>query len=94
MTIDRLGPVEPIQPGNKTNRVNRADESSNLDTVNISSAAQERAGLQRVQELAASAPDTRAERVAELRERINDPSYLDDKIVRATADRLIDALFG
>ena len=50
--------------------------------------------LLRTQELAASAPDIRAERIAELKEKINDPSYIDDKVINATASKLIDALFG
>ena len=94
MTIDRIGSIDPIQPGKKPGRANQVSESSRADSINISSAAQEKAELFRVRELAAAAPDSRAERVAELREKINDPAYINDKIMNATADRLIDALFG
>ena len=94
MTIDRIGSIDPIQPGKKPGRPNQVNESPKTDTISISSEAQEKAELLRVKELAASASEVRAERVAELRGKINDPSYINDKIVNATADKIIDALFG
>ena len=94
MTIDRIGSIDPIQPGKKPGRANQVSESSRADSISISSEAQEKAELLRTKELAAAAPEVRAERVAELKEKINDPSYINDKVINATADRLIDALFG
>ena len=94
MTIDRIGSIDPIQPGKKTGRANQVSESPKTDSISISSEAQAKAELYRVRELAKAAPESRAERIAELREKINDPAYLNDKIITATADRLIDALFG
>jgi len=94
MTIDRIGSIDPIQPGKKPGQANQVSETRKSDSVSISSEAHEKAELFRIQELAAAAPETRADRVAELREKINDPSYINDKIINATADKLIDALFG
>ena len=94
MTIDRISSVDPIQPEKKTGRVNNVNTSRGTDSINISSEAQEKAELFRTQELAAAAPEVRAERVAELKEKINDPAYINDKVINATADRLINALFG
>ena len=94
MTIDRVGLIDPIQPGKKPGRANQVNESPKTDSISISSEAQAKAELYRVRELAAAAPDSRADRVAELREKINDPAYINDKLMNATADRLIDALFG
>ncbi|MCL2381139.1 MAG: flagellar biosynthesis anti-sigma factor FlgM [Treponema sp.] len=94
MTIDRIGSVDPIQPEKRTGRVSHASGSPGSDSINISAAAQERAELFRIRELVAAAPETRAELVAELREKINDPSYINDRVINATADRLMDTLFG
>ena len=94
MTIDRIGSIDPIQPGKKPGRANQVNESPRTDSITISSEAQEKAELYRVQELAAAAPEVRTEKVAELKEKINDPSYINDKVITATADKLIDALFG
>ena len=94
MTIDRIGLIDPIQPGKKPGRADPVPGSPQTDSISISSEAQEKAEILRAQELAAAAPEIRSERVAELREKINDPSYINDKVVTATADKLIDALFG
>ena len=94
MTIDRIGTIDPIQPGKRPGRVGQANESPKTDSISISSEAQEKAELLRIQELAAASSDVRLERVAELKEKINDPSYIDDRILNATADKMIDALFG
>ena len=94
MTIDRVGSINPIQPEKKPGRASQVNSTHRTDSINISSEAQAKAELYRVRELAAAAPESRAERVAELREKINDPTYIDDRIMNATADRLIDALFG
>ena len=94
MTIDRIGSIDPIQPEKKPGRANQAGGSQGADSISISSEAHAKAELYRIRELAAAAPESRAERVAELKEKINDPAYMNDKVMNATADRLIDALFG
>ena len=94
MTIDRIGSIDSIQPGKKPGRANQVNESPKTDSISISSEAQEKAELYRVKELAAASPEVRAERVAELKEKLNDPSYINDKVINGTADKLIDALFG
>ena len=94
MTIDRIGSIDPIQPEKRPGRAEQAKGTPKTDSVNISSLAQEKAELLRVREIAASAPDVRADRVAELKAKIDDPSYINNAVLNATADRLIDALFG
>ena len=94
MTINGIGSIDPIQPHKKPGPASRVNENRGADSINISSEAQEKAELYRVKELAAAAPEVRAERVAELKEKINDPSYLNDKVMNATADKIMDSLFG
>ena len=94
MTIDRLGPIEPIQPGKRPGKTGQVNESPQSDSISISKEAYAKAELLRTQEIAAAAPDVRADRVAELREKIKDPSYIDDSVLNATADRLVNVLLG
>ena len=94
MTIDRIGSVDPIQPGKKPGQTGQVKGNPNADSISISSEAQAKSELLRIQELVAAAPDSRAEKIAELKIKINDPSYINDKVVNATADNIIDALFG
>ncbi|MDR2304117.1 MAG: flagellar biosynthesis anti-sigma factor FlgM [Treponema sp.] len=94
MTIDRIGGIDPIQPGKKPNRSDSVKENGNEDIISISPAAREKAELYRIRELAIAAPDIREERIAELREKINDPAYINDRLLGETADRILEALLG
>lgn len=91
MTIDRLNPIDPIQP-KRTGGAARVDRGSRSDSVSLSAEAREKAELFSAIELAKAAPDERADRIAELRAKINDPDYIDDAILSATADRILDQL--
>ena len=91
--IDRIGSIDPIQNGKKPDRASAALKNSETDAVSLSSEAVEKGDLYRAIELASAAPDSRADRIAELKQRINDPSYINETVVKATADRIIDA-FG
>jgi negative regulator of flagellin synthesis FlgM len=94
MTIDRIGSIDPIQPGKKPGRANQVSETPKTDSVSISSEAVEKAELYRAMELAAAAPDVRADKVVELKAKIDDPSYINDNVLNATAEKIIDILFG
>jgi negative regulator of flagellin synthesis FlgM len=93
MTIGRIDSPEPVQPGRKPGQANRAVPAERSDTIDVSSEAVERSELYRMAELAASAPDVREDRIAELRQKINDPSYIDNRVLDATADAIM-GLFG
>jgi negative regulator of flagellin synthesis FlgM len=93
MTIDRINPLDPIQPGKKPGRSGQVSKDVKSDSISFSSEAVEKAELYRAIELVSAAEDLRAERIAELKTKINDPSYIDDAVVKATADKIMDA-FG
>jgi negative regulator of flagellin synthesis FlgM len=93
MTIDRINPLEPIQPGKKGGRSGQVEKGKESDSISLSSEAVEKADLYRAMELVSPAEDVRAERIAELKAKINDPAYINDAIVQATADKIMDA-FG
>ncbi|MDR2313285.1 MAG: flagellar biosynthesis anti-sigma factor FlgM [Spirochaetaceae bacterium] len=82
-----------MQPGKKSGRNGQTEKGKESDSVSLSSEAIEKAELYRAMDLASGAEDVRAERVAELKAKINDPSYINDTIIRATADKIMDA-FG
>ncbi|MDR1252074.1 MAG: flagellar biosynthesis anti-sigma factor FlgM [Treponema sp.] len=93
MTIDRIGHLDPIQPGKKPGRNEHIREGDKTDSINLSSEAREKAELYQVVELIKSAPEMENSRIAELREKINDPAYINEKILNTTADKIMDA-FG
>ena len=93
MTIDRINQLEPLLPGKKTGRSGQVDRGREADSISLSSEAVEKADLYRAMELVSAADDVRAARVAELKAKINDPSYINDTLIQATADRILSA-FG
>ncbi|GHV72021.1 hypothetical protein AGMMS49928_26960 [Spirochaetia bacterium] len=93
MTIDRVNYIDPIQPGKKSGRVSQVNPAAKTDSISFSSEAVEKSALYHAIELVSAAPDVRADRVAELKAKINDPSYLNDRIIGATADKIMEA-FG
>lgn len=89
MMIDKIGGISPLnnlQKTRQTESVKRADVGS--DSISVSAEAREMYFLNQV---AAETPDVRADKVAAIKEKIKDPSYLNDAVIMATADRIIEA---
>ena len=94
MTIDRLNSIDPIRDPQKPVLGGKAEKAHGGDSISISSDASQKAELFKALELAKAAPEMRSDRIAELKAKINEPSYMDDAVVSMTADRIIDQLFG
>jgi len=94
MTIDRLNSIDPIREPKKPAVSGRADKVSRGDSIAISSDAAAKAELYNAVELAKATPDVRADRIAELKAKIDDPAYLNDAVISMTADRILDQLLG
>jgi negative regulator of flagellin synthesis FlgM len=91
MTVDRIGHIDPIQPGKKPGRAESAWESDRTDSIDLSSEARKKAEIYQIMELIKSAEETGEARIAELREKINNPSYINEQVLNATADNIIGA---
>jgi negative regulator of flagellin synthesis FlgM len=94
MTVNRIGHVEPIPTGKKPGRSEQAGGNNRADTINLSSDAMKKAEMYQVVELIKAAPEMDEARIAELRQKINDPSYLNEKVIKATADNILNAWFA
>ena len=93
MIIDRVSSINHIQTGKNTGWNNQVSKTPQTDSIALSQEAIEKSELYRANALVSSAPDVRLDRIAELKQKINDPSYINDTIISATADKIIDA-FG
>ena len=93
MNVERLGPLEPVAKQNKTNKVSRPVKNNGSDSINISSDAKTMGEVYRVSEAVKSTPEVRMDRIEEVKEKLKDPSYIDEKIVESVADSIMD-LFG
>jgi len=94
MTVNRIGHVEPIPPGKRPGRNEQVGGNSNSDTINLSAEAMEQAERYQIVELIQSAPDMDDARIAELRQKIDDPAYLNDRVINATAEKILNAWFA
>jgi negative regulator of flagellin synthesis FlgM len=94
MTIDRLNNIDPIRDAKKSSPAGRTDRGSRGDSIAISSDATAKAELYNAIEVAKAAPDVRADRVAELKAKLQDPAYIDEAVVNMTAERILDQLLA
>jgi negative regulator of flagellin synthesis FlgM len=94
MTIDRLNSVDPIRDLQKPSLGGKAQKVDGGDYISISSDASQKADLFKALELVKAAPEMRSDRIAELKAKINEPTYMDDAVLSMTADRIIDQLFS
>lgn len=93
MMIDRIGHLDPIQPGKRPGRSDQLPGGDRTDSISLSSEAKEKAEIYQVVELIKSASELDDAQILALREKINDPAYLNERVMSATADKLMDA-FG
>jgi len=94
MTVNRIGHVEPILSGKKPGRSEQVGGNEKADTINLSANAMEKAERYQVLELIRSAPELDEARIAELRQKIDDPSYINERVLNTTADNIINAWFA
>lgn len=94
MTIDRLNSLDPIREPTKPAGSGKIPRSGRGDSIAISTDAVEKAELFNAMEIAKAAPEVRADRVAELKAKIDDPAYISDAVLSMTADRILDQLLG
>ena len=93
MVIERIGQMDPIQPGKRPGRSDQLRGGDRTDTISLSPEAKEKAEMYQVVELIKAAPELDEFQIAALREKINDPGYFNERIIGATADRIMD-VFG
>jgi negative regulator of flagellin synthesis FlgM len=90
MMIDRLGGIDPINDVQKTHKTQRVSGTTQSDSVNVSAEAKELSEVYFAMEAAGAAPDVRSDRVAEVMQKMKDPSYINKSVVDLVADRLMD----
>jgi negative regulator of flagellin synthesis FlgM len=86
MTVERIGPLEPASNIQKTEKPARVRSKGGADSINVSEEARSRSEIFK-------APDTRPDRVAEVKRKLQDPSYPSDEVIEKTAEGVMKA-FG
>ncbi|KGE71586.1 flagellar biosynthesis anti-sigma factor FlgM [Spirochaeta lutea] len=93
MSIERLGPLDPISTYNKNQKTQRVQRENQSDSVSVSNEARTKAELLKLDRAVREADDIRADKVDEIKKKLQDPSYIDEKMIDEVADRLLE-LFG
>jgi negative regulator of flagellin synthesis FlgM len=93
MNIERLGAIDPVNKPGKSNKTEKPVKTDEKDSISISNDAKTMAEVYKAAEAVKSSSDIRMDRVEEVRRKLEDPSYIDDKVLGAVADSIMD-MFG
>lgn len=93
MSIERLGSIDPLAAYGRNQKANRAQADDNSDSIVVSEEARIKAELFRLNEVVQSAEDVRMDRVEEVKRKLQDPNYINDKVLSSVADKILES-FG
>jgi negative regulator of flagellin synthesis FlgM len=88
MMIDRIGSVNPVLLEG-TNRSAPVNKERDADSIRLSQEALQQSELYQATEIVNSAPDVRADLIAEIKAKINDPSFINEAVLDATAEQIL-----
>lgn len=90
MMIDKISGVSPLNNVQNAKRTNSTESfKSAPDSINVSEEAKEAARAYYLNQVAEETPDVRADRIAEVKEKLRDPNYLNAAVISATAERIM-----
>jgi len=91
--INQIGGMNPLNDVQTSQRVEKKDTNMyGSDTVSISAEARELAEAFFLNEVAAQTPDVRSDLVAQVKEKINNPDYINAAVISSVADRFLDSI--
>jgi len=70
----------------------RKTEARDVDSISVSAEAKEMAEAYYLEQVAKETPDVRADKIAELKEKIKDPNYLNNAVINSAADKFLSAI--
>ena len=88
--VNGINPLNNVQNLRKTETA--ASVKSSSDTVSLSPEAEKMAEMYYMDKIAQETPDVRADRIAEVKEKIKDPNYLSDSVIKSAADNFLSAI--
>ncbi len=87
--IDRLGGINPLENLSNTSKLQKTRDFEKPDAINISEEAKSLSEIYFAMDAVQAVPDIRADKVAEVLEKIKDPEYITQKIIDIVADRFL-----
>ena len=86
-SINSVSQINNVQNLHRNENISRF--SPDVDSIDVSSEARE---IYFMEKVARDTPDVRADRIAEIKEKIKDPNYLNDTVINSAADKFLSAL--
>jgi negative regulator of flagellin synthesis FlgM len=93
MTVERIGPLDPASNVKKTEKPAKLKAKSDVDSINVSQEARSKAEVFKALESAKTAADVRVDKVAEMKRKLQDPSYPSQEVIEKAADEIMKS-FG
>ena len=90
MTIDRLNGIDPVKPVQPIQRTQRAEAYDKTDAVSVSNEARVLSDANIALEAVRNAPDIREDKVAEVKKKLTDHSYINNALLELVADKILD----
>ena len=91
-----INSVNNVSQLNNVQNIRKTDNSARInaesDSISVSKEAVEMAEAYYLDKVAAETPDVRADRIAEVKARIKDPSYLSDAVIQSTAEKFLTSI--
>lgn len=91
INVERVNALNNVQNTKRTG--NAAKSTFGEDSVSISKEALAKADEFYMKQVAAETPDVRADRVAEVKAKLQDPNYLNNAVIASAADKIMES-FG
>ena len=90
MTIEKVNLPDPISKYNKTEESkSKPKKTQESDSISLSEEAKQKAELYKATEVAKMTPSVRKDRIEEVKKKLEDPSYIDEKVIETVADKIM-----
>jgi negative regulator of flagellin synthesis FlgM len=90
MTIERVGLPDPVSKYDKATKPQRATKKESKDSISFSADAKAKAEIYNATENVKMSPDIRMDRVEEVKRKLQDPTYISDKLIEEVAEKLME----
>jgi negative regulator of flagellin synthesis FlgM len=90
MGIDKINPVNNYNGINKIGKTDPLKNANSNDSIDISTEAIMKADSKKIMEIVNNTPDIRKDKIAEIKEKLKDPNYINDRIINKLSDEIID----
>lgn len=92
MMIDKISGINPLNNVQSTKRPEKTESySAGSDEITISDEAKRLSDARFLNDVAAETPDVRTELVEQIKQKIQDPNYLNEAVIASAADQFLSA---